>query len=192
LSSRNDAQPPVHARRLFFGLWPTEALRQQIGAVIGPILDGRKARPIPLPNLHLTLAFLGSVSATTFADVVDAANQIDGEAFSFAVDHLEIWRRAHVACLTIEPTPPPLAVLVERLRFSLLARKVAADQKEFKAHVTIARDWHDQAVDERVGPFVWNADEFVLVESRATRAGSEYTILERWPLAPKLSASIPA
>jgi RNA 2',3'-cyclic 3'-phosphodiesterase len=183
LGSSNEARSGVHARRMFFALWPTEALREQIGLAVHPLLDSRNARPIPLLNLHITLAFLGSVSEGALADIVDAANQISAEPFHFTIDHLVTWRRSHIACLTIEPTPPLLAVLVERLRFSLLARKVEADRKEFKAHVTVARDWREEGLDQPIGPFVWSAEEFVLVESRAGRAGSEYTIIERWPLA---------
>jgi 2'-5' RNA ligase len=188
LGASIEAQPGVHARRLFFALWPTEALREQIGSAVQPILDGRKARPIPLINLHITLAFLGSVPEAALADILAAANQTSADRFDFTIDHLETWRRSHIACLTIEPTPAPLAVLVERLRFSLLARKVEADQKEFKAHVTVARDWREEGLERRVGPFVWSAEEFVLVESQAGSTGSQYSIVQRWPLSHRLLA----
>jgi 2'-5' RNA ligase len=157
-------------------------LRGQIDERVRPFLSGRSARLIPAANFHLTLAFLGSVAEEDLLKVVDAADRVSSEAFEFTLDHLEFWRSAQIACLAIAPTPAPLAALVERLRFNLLAQNVEADQKEFKGHVTIARDWRDKALDKPIDPLIWSATEFVLVESRADHAGSHYTILNRWPL----------
>jgi RNA 2',3'-cyclic 3'-phosphodiesterase len=168
--------------RLFFALWPSDELREQIGRAVMPALEGRPARPVRPANLHITLAFLGSITADRFPAVLDAGDQIDGEPFDLTIDHLESWRAAHVACLTLSPLPPALTTLVERLRFSLLPRQVEADQKPFRAHVTVARDWRERRLDERIGPFIWRVQEFVLVESRPGRAGSEYQIVRTWPL----------
>lgn len=178
---------PAHAHaakhRLFFALWPSDALRDQIAHTVGPLIEGRRARKIRAANFHITLAFLGSVSDDRFEDVVKAGNEVSAAPFDLTIDHLESWRAAHVACLTIASIPPPLAALVERLRCNLLARAVEADQKEFRAHVTVARDWRDQRLDERIGPLVWRIREFVLVESQLGSAGSEYRIVRTWPLA---------
>jgi 2'-5' RNA ligase len=169
-------------RRLFFALWPDDALREQMGRAVRPIVEGRRARAVRLANLHITLAFLGAIGRESVRNVIDAADQIRGEPFELTIDHAESWRAAHVACLMISPIPPALAVLVERLRFSLLARNVEPDQKEFRAHMTIARDWRDRRLDERIGPLVWPVRDFVLVESKPGREGSEYRIVQRWRL----------
>jgi RNA 2',3'-cyclic 3'-phosphodiesterase len=169
-------------RRLFFALWPDDSLRERLGETVLPTLDGRRARKVRLANLHITLAFLGAVRENDVQNVIAAADRVIAEPFDLTLDRLESWRAAHVACLVIAPVPAPLAVLVDRLRFNLLARNVDVDQKEFRAHLTVARDWRDTRLAERVGPFVWSVREFVLVESKPSRAGAEYRMLERWPL----------
>ncbi len=175
------SKPAKH--RLFFALWPDDSLRERLGAAVSPKLDGRRARKVRLANLHITLAFLGAVLEGDIPNVIAAADAVIAESFELALERLESWRAAHVACLMIAPVPPPLAALVERLRFNLLARNVEVDQKEFRAHLTVARDWRGTRLAERVGPFVWPVREFVLVESKSNRAGAEYRILQRWPLA---------
>jgi 2'-5' RNA ligase len=169
-------------RRLFFALWPSDELRAQIARAVEPLLAGRRARPIPAANFHMTLAFLGSVAETKLPDVIAAAREITGESFVLQLDRAESWRRAQVAWLPVEPMPPALRKLVERLRFSLLAREIEVDRKDFRAHVTVARNWQDRPLDVRIGPFEWLVREFVLVQSKTGPRGSEYFVLERWPL----------
>jgi len=185
LQSEHALTQKLATRRLFFALWPTETLREQIEELVRPVLSGCNARLIPPANFHVTLAFLGSVTDDALASIMDAAGQIDSEAFELTFDHVETWMSAHIACLAITPAPAPLTRLVDRLRSSLWVRNVDADRKEFKAHVTLARDWHDRTLDEPIDPLSWSATQFVLVESKAGDAGSEYTILDRWPLMPR-------
>ncbi|HEY8539692.1 MAG TPA: RNA 2',3'-cyclic phosphodiesterase [Steroidobacteraceae bacterium] len=169
-------------RRLFFALWPSDDLREQIARAVEPLLAGRRARPIPAANLHMTLAFLGSVLETKLPDVMAAAREVTGAPFVLRLDRAESWRRAQVAWLPVDPMPPALSALVERLRFSLLARELEVDRKDFRAHVTIARNWRDRPLDARIGPFEWRVREFALVQSKTDPRGSEYFVLERWPL----------
>lgn len=177
--------PDVNARRLFFALWPSDDLREQVARGVAPALEGRRARPVPSANFHITIAFLGSIAAGKLPAVIDAADQVDGEPFELTLDRLESWRAAHAVCMTISMIPPALAAVVERLRFSLLARRVAADQKPFRAHLTVARDWREGGLDQPVGPYRWPVTEFVLVESTLRPGGSQYHVVRAWPLAQK-------
>jgi 2'-5' RNA ligase len=169
-------------RRLFFALWPTDELREQIARAVGPLLAGRRARPIPPANFHITLAFLGSVLETKLPDVIAAAREVSGAPFVLQLTRAESWRRTQIAWLPVEPMPHALHGLAERLRFSLLAKDLEVDRKAFRAHVTIARDWRDRPLDARIGPFDWPVRDFVLVQSKTGPCGSEYYVLERWPL----------
>lgn len=174
-------EPNASARRLFFALWPSDALRAQLAAVARPIVARGAGRSIAPQNYHITLAFLGGVAAAQVPAVTVAADEIAGAPFQLSIERVEVWRGAGVLCLTPAPTPA-LTDFVDRLRISLLARQVEPDQKEFRPHVTIARDWDECTVEGSVGPFAWRADEFVLIESAATRDGSSYRIVGRWPL----------
>lgn len=168
-------------QRLFFALWPSDALRAQLAAAVAPIVERGEGRPIPPRNFHITLAFLGGVAADKVAAVMAAASETGGTPLHLSIERVEVWRGAGILCLT-PAAAPELIDLVDRLRINLLARQLEPDQKEFRPHVTLARDWLERHVDGSIGPFDWQADEFVLVESAPTRDGSIYQIVERWPL----------
>lgn len=174
-------EPNAPTRRLFFALWPSDALRAQLAASCREIVEHGHGRRIPPQNFHITLAFLGSVAAAQVPAVIDSAAEIDGAPLQLSIERLEVWRSAGILCLTTAPAPS-LTDLVGRLRIKLLARQVEPDQQEFRPHVTLARDWRDSTVEGSVGPFGWRADDFVLIESAATREGSSYRIVGRWPL----------
>jgi 2'-5' RNA ligase len=55
-------------------------------------------------------------------------------------------------------------------------------RQEFRPHVTLARDVPRMRSIETIRPIEWRVDDFVLVESNMTKTGSEYSVLERWPL----------
>jgi len=170
------------AHRLFFALWPTATVRDHIAREIAPVLLGQKARVVPPVNYHVTLAFVGSVPAARLGDALRVGAQIQTAPFEFQLTRAEVWRRTGILGLMIEPTPAPMAALVETLRAGLAAQRVTTDFKEFRAHVTLARDWHVDLSDARIAPISWSAQEFMLVESRPAPHGSQYEVIQRWPL----------
>lgn len=174
-------EPKASTRRLFFALWPSDALRAQLAAASRQFVERGEGRSIPPQNFHITLAFLGSVAATQVPAVTAAAGEIDGAPLQLSIERLEVWRSAGILCLTAAPAPS-LADFVDRLRIKLLARHIEPSRQDFRPHVTLARDWRDASVEGSVGPFEWRADEFVLIESEATCDGSSYRIVERWRL----------
>jgi 2'-5' RNA ligase len=167
--------------RLFFALWPGDGLRDRLAEAIRPVTEGKKARPIPAENFHITLAFLGAVQARRLPSVMEAASRIELPPLKLSIGDVEAWSGAHILCVT-PVASPPLHMLVDRLRFNLLARQVEPDQKEFRPHITVAREWRDRNVSGSIGPFDWTADDFVLVESESGREGSQYRIIGRWLL----------
>lgn len=169
------------SRRLFFALWPTSDLRSAIDAAIQAHLEGRRARRISAANFHVTLAFLGSAREALLPDIEGLANEIDNEPFEITFDQIETWKRAQLLCLSATAVPKPLAALVEQLRSKLLRLQFESDYKEFKPHVTLARDWHDAKVAQPIGPFIWRASELTLVESHTGPQGSRYEVLRQWP-----------
>jgi RNA 2',3'-cyclic 3'-phosphodiesterase len=168
--------------RLFFALWPAEALRDELVKTIEPLLEHKKARRTRPDNFHITLAFLGAVQARKLPSIIEAASDLEGEPLELRLEKLEAWPGSHVLCLTPGQCAP-LHALVDGLRHNLLAHQVELDQKDFRPHVTVAREWRDRSVEGAIAPIRWSAKEFVLVESESTRDGSRYRIIGRWPLA---------
>lgn|SRR5512138_1127370 len=169
-------------RRLFFALWPTEAQQRAIEAAMRGRVEASRGRAIPVENVHVTLAFLGSVAADRFERVIRSATQVRGGRFEVEFDQIEVWARARVLCLTSRHTPSPLVHIEEQLRFNLLSEQFDIRQEEYRPHVTLARDVRGRNMREEIAPIGWSVEDFVLVESRPGRSGSKYTVVERWPL----------
>jgi 2'-5' RNA ligase len=174
-------RPP--ALRLFFALWPSEAQQQALEQAMRARVEATRGRAIPARNLHVTLAFLGSVPNSRIESVTACAGKLRGRAFELRWDQLEIWARSHVLCLTTSRMPSQLAHLEEQLRFNLLNAQFEIRQEEYRPHVTLARDVQRRNKLEAIVPISWPFAEFVLVQSRPGPSGSGYTVLDRWALA---------
>ena len=165
--------PPAKNRRLFFALWPTDAIRARLAAEVQA--HAALGRGIATRNLHVTAVFLGAVPAERIDRVTEAAKLTRGGTFMLHLDRVEFWRRSNLICLIAAQTPPALLTLVEGLRAGLRERSFELrDRETFRPHVTLVRD---------VAPVQWPVESFVLVESQVGQRGSEYTVLDEWSLA---------
>jgi RNA 2',3'-cyclic 3'-phosphodiesterase len=173
--------PSRQNRRLFFALWPPDAIRQRLAAEVAA--HAALGRPIPARNLHVTVVFLGAVPAARVAQVLEVAKLTLGVNFMLHLEQVEFWRRSNLLCLTAQRTPPELSALVERLRAALRERGFDRGEHErFRPHVTLVRDVARGAAAADVAPLQWPVESFALVESQVGQRGSEYTVLEEWRL----------
>ncbi len=170
-------------RRLFFALWPSDAQQQAIETSMRSRVESSRGRAIPARNIHVTLAFLGSVAESRIDAVNACADAVRGVPFEMEFDQLETWARAHVLCLTASSIPAELARIEEQLRFKLLSEHFEIRQEEYRPHVTLARDVKRRSHREAIEAIGWRVVDFVLVHSRSGPSGSEYEVVERWALA---------
>jgi 2'-5' RNA ligase len=169
-------------RRLFFALWPSDEFRAQIQAATRAIAQATGGRLIPPQNYHVTLLFLGDVPTDRVAAVQEASARLAGSsAFELNFDGIEAWGRK-LLCLTTSTVPAAAADLAERLRFALSSYLSRPDEREFRPHITLARNLTRGRRTERIAPLRQEVADFVLVESERDADGSRYSILERWPL----------
>jgi 2'-5' RNA ligase len=168
--------------RLFFALWPSDALRARIEAATHAVVHESGGRVIPSHNLHVTALFLGEVPRPRVAEVMQACEVVTAPVFELTFDQLEAWKRSHVLCLTCSQTPPALDDLVAQLRGRLQAQRFRLDEHPFRAHVTLARDLPRLRSTQPFGPLHWPVSELTLIESQPGRDGAHYSPLERWPL----------
>ena len=173
-------------RRLFFALWPTEEVRAPLAAAAQA--HAALGRVIAARNLHVTAAFLGAVPEERVARVRESAQSVQkltfGGNFMLHLERIEFWRRSHLLCLTAERTPPELLSIVEGLRAGLLECGFELrDHETFRPHVTLVRDVARGPAARVVAPVRWPVESFVLVESKVGQRGSQYTVLDEWPLA---------
>ena len=173
-------------RRLFFALWPADAIRSELAAAAEP--HASLGRVIAARNLHMTLVFLGAVAPERVAAVHEIAGSVqkltfDGK-FSVHLDVVELWRRSSLICLTAGQAPPELLRIVGRLRAGLHERGFELREHEtFRPHVTLVRDVKRGASVAGAASVHWPVDAFALVESKVGQRGSEYSVLDEWPLA---------
>lgn len=180
-----DADRPVEAQpatqRLFFALWPDAGVRAALAAV-GRAHALHNGRAVAAANLHMTLAFVGSVDAARRECLEAAAATVVAPALSVCFDRLGFWPRPRILWAGASAAPAALGALVEALTAALVPCGHKPDPRPFRAHVTLARKALRAPAVERIMPVVWPADAFCLVESVSGPAGSEYRVLRRWPL----------
>jgi RNA 2',3'-cyclic 3'-phosphodiesterase len=168
--------------RLFFALWPTDEFRAEIQVSALAIAQASGGRLIPPRNYHVTLLFLGDVPSENVSAVQQAGAQLAGSpAFKLNFDGIESWGR-NVLCLTTS-TPPAAAIdLAQRLRSQLGGHLQRQDEHEFRPHITLARDLPRVSPTHKVKTLCQEVTGFALVESVRDAAGSNYSLLARWPL----------
>jgi 2'-5' RNA ligase len=168
-------------RRLFFALWPNDAERAQIVSIADQV-QSRHASRIITTNLHITLAFLGSVSESQYLQLCQMAGQLRCAPLSLRLDRIELWQRAGIICLLPEQVGAELLALRQALDSGLASCGLPPEQRPYCPHVSLFRNARDCAPLEAIEPVIWRASEFCLVQSGTHLGGVEYRVLQRWPL----------
>ena len=139
----------------------------------------------PAGNLHITLAFLGSVAKHRLESLELAAQEVQGSAFSLSLDQARYWGHNHIVHAAPSAIPPQLRELVHALEHSLARHRFHFDQRpEYKPHATLLRHakWTDAPLPA-TPPVPWHVSDFALVQSVGGERGVEYHLLARYPLA---------
>src|SRR5712671_240162 len=113
--------------RLFFALWPDDAVRAGLARwsrELHALCGGRPTRP---ENLHVTLAFLGGVEDAGVAEVERAAREVTPRVVSLALDRLGYWKHNRIAWAGASTVPPELEALVSELRGALVKSQIRFD-----------------------------------------------------------------
>lgn len=173
---------PRDAHRLFLALWPDDALRDAMAAVVDGLPAFRGAgRRVDPAKYHVTLHFLGGWPALP-ADVVaacrEASSSVAASAFHLVIDHAGSFPRSRVGWLAPSGNSG-LDALWSGLGHAL--RESGVDcraQETFSPHVTVLRGLSARVDETPVEPLSWPVDAFVLVHSH----GGRYEVIERWGL----------
>jgi len=169
-------------QRLFFALWPDEAVRSALAGSARALL-GKRIRMVPEANLHITLAFVGPASAAVRDCLVAAAAGIRGAPFELTLDRVGHWPRPRILWLGPTHTPPALWSLVEGVNRAFDACGLARERRPWQAHMTLARKISRPPAVAEVAPIVWSIGDFCLVESVSDAQGASYRRLVTWKLA---------
>lgn len=167
-------------KRLFFALWPDQETREKVSK-LNRVIRSDRVRKVKPDNVHITLVFLGGVTADQERALIDGAGKIAAEPVDVQFDQLTLWRRPGILSLTCSEQPLPLLNLVAELTKIAVACEIDVDKRPYKAHVTLARKARVKPEID-LQPLRWQADSFALVETVSTETGSHYQVLQSWPL----------
>lgn len=166
--------PPL---RLFFALpCPAELAARICVWRDGLPLDGQ---PVAQTNLHLTLAFLGSVPRGRKAELRAIGEGLPRRGFNLELDHIARWNNG-ILHLAPRSVPDALHELVHALREKLHAGGFEVEHRPFHPHITLAR--HARHTPATTAAFVLPAQAVTLFSSENSPSGVRYRAIGEWPL----------
>jgi 2'-5' RNA ligase len=140
-------------------------------------------KPVPPPNWHLTLRFLGKTDEVAYQRVLAGLAQADlGEPFSMSFGGLGAFpraARATVLWLAVERGAERLEQLAALAETAAQDAGFAAEDRPFHPHLTLSRIRPHQDVRpliERIPPFplTLRVDRLAVFRSHLGRGGAKY------------------
>jgi 2'-5' RNA ligase len=166
--------------RLFFALWPDDAVREALARYAAAAHQVAGGRPMRAETLHLTLAFLGDTAVARRPDLTAAADRVASRPFALLLDRAAWWQHNRIVWAGASLVPDSLAAMVAALREQLRAAGFRSDPKPFVAHATLLRNAAAHGPLPALAPIEWRGDGFVLVRSTLATSGSRYETVAAW------------
>ena len=180
------------SQRLFFAVWPEPTalgVLAELRTALSPQAPGHWLSP---SRYHVTLAFLGAVAGTRMPELISMAARIRSPGFCLELDRWVWWPRSRVLALVPRSPPPELLHLAQGLTAELAHIGFESDRRDFQPHLTMARDVRlDPGALPLTKTIALRFEQFCLVASGLSPAGSRYEILRDWPLQPLMPAIPP-
>lgn len=188
---RNEPQAGLNERsgimRLFFALWPPESVALALAGQAEVLAQQYGGKATRCETIHLTLAFLGEVDEALLPAAIQAAQAVRGAHFVLTVDRLGYWRHNRLIWAGCAAPDMALQQLVIALREQLREVSIGCDERlRFTPHLTLVRKVPGACRPVELAtiePVAWTCERFVLVCSRLTSAGSDYSMVAEFPLA---------
>jgi RNA 2',3'-cyclic 3'-phosphodiesterase len=181
------AEPSEPTQRLFFAFWPREGARQALARASARATRSSGGRAVPAENLHVTLAFLGSVPRRRMPELKAIAeraalNCAQQQPLELRFEALAHWPRQQILCAVVADETPVAAALSAALKDAAAAAGFSPDLKPFRAHVTVARKVMHAPRENALRALLWRFDDFALIDSRTEASGPVYSVIECYSL----------
>lgn len=174
------ATADTDSERLFLALWPDAGVRERLGELARRCAEESGGRRVPDENLHLTLAFLGSLGGAAARAAREVVHAIVVTPFALRLERIGFWPRTRVVWVGAENVPTALETLMQDVNGALPALGVAPDRRAFAPHVTVVRRARRRP-RVTTAPFEWRVQELCLVRSRLDPGGAHYEVVARSP-----------
>ncbi len=168
-------------KRLFFALWPEDAVRAQLVG-LQTLLPQAQGRWLHAQDLHLTLQFLGAVQVGQMSCIRQAADAVSVSRFELCIDHLDYWPKPGIAWAGVKQTPAALTHLHAQLGRGLHNCGFKPEKRCYRPHVTLVRNTTPSGRLAVPEPVLWPVDHFVLVESQPFGDPPWYHPIDGWAL----------
>ncbi len=166
--------------RLFFALWPDDAMRRALAACASAVVVQTGGREVAAGNLHLTLAFIGERPTTLVPSLCQTAALVPVSPMRLVLDEVGCWRKSGIAWLGSHAPDPNVVTLQSRLLDALATIGIEFPESRFTPHVTLARKVVSRIALMLARPLVWESASFALVASELAPGGVRYRIIETW------------
>jgi RNA 2',3'-cyclic 3'-phosphodiesterase len=181
------AETSEPTQRLFFALWPEQGARQALARASAEAARSSGGRAVRAENLHVTLAFLGSVPRRRVPEVKAIAeraaeNCTQEEPLELRFEALGYWARQQILCAEVAGETPAATALSAALKNGAAAAGFTPDLKPFRAHVTVARKVMHAPRERALRALVWRFEDFALIDSRTEAAGPVYSVIDSYSL----------
>ena len=191
---------PDTTRRLFVAVMLPPEVQTELVTLSRPLDAYRDIMRLVRPEaLHFTLQFLGNRTAEEESSAAGACAVAAAAVGTFALSIGGLGcfpneRRPRVIWLGVREGAEPLVTLQRRLADELLRRGLIHEREDFTPHLTLARVRSEAVPAARAalgastkilhdgGSVHYAVTSVSLVRSVLTPRGSQYTILNRWPL----------
>ena len=169
-------------QRLFFAAMPDPGVRALIAAAALPLTPESGARRVPRENYHMTLAFVGNVSASLLPFMLNVGAAQKERAFSLTFDAYEYWPKSGVIVAAARLIPAELHRLWRQLHHELAEHVGTLESERLRPHVTLARKVSQPPVLQAMSAFDWRVRDFCLMRSDTSGVRSAYTVVDTWSL----------
>lgn len=178
--------------RSFVAINLPDSIKEQIDAIVERLRPiGPPARWVPGSNFHLTLKFLDEISPEQVAPIRGAITMavINVDAFDMRLGGFGIFpneRKARVFWIGIEDGFETMKTLARDIDRAIAPLGFAREEREFSAHVTLARFREPVPVDKLMKvtvhtPYrsgVIRVEKIDLMKSVLSPKGAEYSVLD--------------
>ncbi|MEC5342972.1 RNA 2',3'-cyclic phosphodiesterase [Brenneria populi] len=170
-------------RRLFFALPLPEKAQREIVRWRAERFPPEAGRPVAAANLHLTLAFLGEVSAQKEQALRTLAGRIGQAEFTLDLNDAGHWPRPGVVWLGCRQAPRGLLQLADLLRSQAARNGCHQSAQPFHPHITLLRG-ATRPVALPPADFNWPVAmrHFSLYQSLFENGKTRYQTIASWPL----------
>lgn len=164
--------------RSFLACWPDKALTEQLKHCSNQMQSQVGGRAVAAENLHVTLAFLGDLTAVQTSAVINCCLPLPG-GFKIKLDRVGFWKNRGLVWIGARQGDLEFNQFVDDLRGRLRRLGFRIDHRLFIPHITLLRKARKRP---RIclNELEWLIQEYTLSASELGPEGSRYSVLNRW------------